>query len=175
MRQRSDVAARLMMLPILSVAVLVLLVLGCSYAPNPLVGAWEMVEPDVGALDPDSSLDWTSDAYLPVKILTDSYFAFGYLTPVELVYGGGGVYTYDGRGHYSEYIRYHSLPFLVGTRVDFTCRLEGDLWYHDGAYTVQGETREIHEVWRRLDEGKPFTPDTTRVKWRKQPSDLKTT
>lgn len=134
-------------------AVAAFVICGCAAGSKQLVGAWQLVEPRMDAPDADSSsgepAGEVADAYVLVKILTDSYFSFGCLSPLELVYGGGGRYTYDGRGHYSEYIRYHSFPYLIGTRVDFTCRLVGDLWYHDGAYTLHGETHEIHEVWRR--------------------------
>jgi hypothetical protein len=175
MRRSSSAMTASVMPLVLLLAVAALPITGCSHAPNPLIGAWEVVQPGVGAPEPDSSSGMMPNPLVPMKILTDSYFAFGYLTPSGEVFAGGGTYTYDGRDHYTEFIRYHSLPYLVGMRIDFTCRLEGDLWYHDGTYVTQGVNGEIHEVWRRLDEGKPSTPDTTRVKWRKQPSDLKTT
>jgi hypothetical protein len=96
-------------------------------------------------------------------------------SPKSVCLTGGGIYTYDGRGHYTEFLTYHSLPHLVGKRIDFTCRLDGDLWYHDAVYEVDGATAEIHEVWRRLHDSKPFLPDSLKAPERKKPLDAGTT
>lgn len=133
-----------------SVAVVILGALGCSQAPRDVVGAWELVSESTA----DSTQAGIPDPLVAVKVLSEGRFAFGRMTAAGEVWAGGGLYSYDGHGHYSEFITYHSMPELVGRRIDFTCRLEGDLWYHDGSAAVEGGRVEIHEVWGRI-RGRP--------------------
>lgn len=141
---------------LLVVAGLVFAGLGCSQAPKGLVGAWEMVGSELAA---DSTAAGVPDPLVSVKVLSDGHFAFGRMTVLGEVWAGGGLYSYDGRGHYSEFITYNSIPALVGKKIDFTCRLRGDLWYHDASSTVDGERIEIHEVWRRIHRWPGALPD----------------
>lgn len=136
--------------------------LGCSQAPKGIVGAWEMVETESPA---DSAAVGTPNPFVSVKILTDTHFAFGRMTALGEVWAGGGLYSYDGRGQYSEFITYHSVAALVGKTIDFSCRLDGDLWYHEAVYTLDGEQQEIHEVWRRIPARPGVLPSVPEGPW----------
>jgi len=160
---------------ILALAFLGLAVSGCSQAPRSLVGAWEIVTPGSGSREPDSAGADAANPFVSVKVLSDSHFAFGHQAPSGEVFAGGGLYAYDGRGHYTEFVTYHSMPHLVGQRIDFTCRLEGDLWYHDAFYRVDGQVAEIHEVWRRLREASPFIREGLPAPGRERPDVSNTT
>ncbi len=90
-----------------------------------------------------------SSGNTPVKVSNDSHFAFGSVGPYGMVYAGGGRYTLEGET-YTEFITYQFDPKLVGRSVSFTCRLDGDRWYHSGIFEVDGEQYHIEEIWRRI-------------------------
>jgi hypothetical protein len=121
--------------------------LGCCHRSGRLVGTWEMVFP--GQAPPRGESVDESPGDTPIKILNDSHFAFGSVGPYGMVYAGGGRYTLEGET-YTEVITYHFDPKLVGKSVSFTCRLDGDRWYHSGIFEVDGEHYHIEEIWRRI-------------------------
>ncbi|MBK7704050.1 MAG: hypothetical protein IPI34_14765 [bacterium] len=63
--------------------------------------------------------------------------------------GGAGTWSYRD-GVYTECIRIHSNEALMGEKVAFSCRLEGDLWHHAADFVAKGRRYVIDEVWRRL-------------------------
>lgn len=106
-------------------------------------GAWEMV--DIRVIYPDR-VDRPQHRQRQIKILTPTHFAFGrQADDPEEVYAGGGRYEVDGNT-YTEHIEYHSSAPLVGTAIEFECRVEDDLWYHSG---IIGDFR-LEETWRRI-------------------------
>lgn len=123
----------------LVLAVLAAVLAGCSQTPHPLVGTWELIEQEgrpVGAPH-------------PVKIVTESHFAFGYPDATGVFAGGG---TVDLAGDsYRETIVYHSEAFLVGRSLEFTDTVEDGLWRHSGAFDLEGSALRINEVWRRVE------------------------
>lgn len=116
---------------------------------NKLEGSWEMVSRRY--VYPDSVVTpepFQGPAY---KILNSTHFAFGRQTilsgePQEDVYAGGGRYSLQKDTVYTEFVEYHSSAGLVGQALVFTCRLDGDLWYHSG---LIGDF-VLEEVWRRV-------------------------
>ncbi|MBN1886010.1 MAG: hypothetical protein JW876_10880 [Candidatus Krumholzibacteriota bacterium] len=114
---------------------------GCAHTSNPLVGTWEMVYPAV---------DTTHDQLPPVKILSDTHFAFGSRGADGDLFAGGGTYVLRD-GVYTELVQYHSIGFLAGRSLRFTTRIEGDLWYHRGAFDIDGRQFSVDEIWRRIE------------------------
>ena len=122
--------------------------LGCGHPSGKLVGAWEMEFPSSA---PTERLGAEKIAGgKPVKILTDTHFAFGSTGAGGMMYAGGGTYTLDG-DTYTEVIEYHFNPMLIGQTVSFTCRLQGERWYHSGIFEIDGERFNIEEIWRRIE------------------------
>ena len=119
-------------------------VLGCA-ASNPLVGTWALVTTE------NSSPDSTPAPGVPLKMLNDSHFAFGFMVPGGDVYAGGGRYAYRS-GIYTETIAYHSDPFLVGRSLDFKFVLKDGTWYHTGTFDIEGRRYEVNEIWKRVKE-----------------------
>ena len=102
--------------------------LGCSAQP-PMMGSWVLVATDIVG---DAELPETTEGW-QVKILTEDRFAFGVQTEDRAPWAGGGSYLYDAAtGRYVEMVEYHSMPGLVGKRIEFDCHIEGDLWHHEG-------------------------------------------
>jgi hypothetical protein len=130
----------LKMLCVLSAAVSLI---GCASTSNPLVGSWRLVSTG------GEVVATGGDAKATVKILNDTHFAFGVMTPKNEVFGGGGRYEYS-KGAYTETVEYHSLPYLIGQRLTFSCELKGDLWHSSGRFNVGGGTIDINEVWQRI-------------------------
>jgi hypothetical protein len=122
-------------------------VMGCGTASNRLVGSWRLVPEESDVPETAGQLN------MPVKILNDTHFAFGFMTPDGGVYAGGGSYTYHD-STYAETIEYHSDPFLVGRVLEFKCILKGDTWYHTGSFDIEGRPYVINEVWQRMSEKK---------------------
>jgi hypothetical protein len=131
------------------VAVLLLTgALGCGHPSGKLVGTWKMVFPsNVSPGDPEEK---EASGKVPVKILSETHFAFGSTAPDGFMYAGGGRYTLEG-DTYTEIVAYHFNPNLVGEALSFTCRLEGDRWYHSGIFEVDGEHFHIEEIWQRIE------------------------
>lgn len=134
-----------------STGVMLLLILigtlGCGHPSARLQGSWVMVYPSDASRE--HSVEDEPDGELPVKILTDTHFAFGSTGPDWTLYAGGGRYELDG-DTYTETIAYHFNPKLVGKTLSFTCRLDGDRWYHTGIFEVDGDHFHIEEIWRRI-------------------------
>jgi hypothetical protein len=122
----------------------VLVILGGCASQGRLAGSWRLIEAQ-GRDATDRNV---------VKILNEDHFAFGRRDLQHGVFAGGGRYELDG-STYRETVAYHSLPALVGQTLEFECRLEDDLWYHQGRFQAGDEWFAISEVWRRIgdDEG----------------------
>ena len=123
-------------------------VLGCGHPSGKLVGAWEMEFPASVSSGP-----WTEDGRTggkPVKIITETHFAFGSTGANGRMYAGGGRYTLDD-DMYTEIIEYHFNPIFIGKKVSFTCRVDGERWYHSGIFEAEGERFNIEEIWRRIE------------------------
>jgi hypothetical protein len=122
---------------------------GCASTSGDLRGTWVLVERDGRTLEtetPPSPVD-------TVKILNDDHFSFATQSGIGEIFGGGGTWTLDG-DVYIETIRYHSHPELVGAEAVFQCRVEGDIWHHNGDFMAHGRHYVINETWRRVqDEG----------------------
>ena len=128
------------------IAGLCAIALGCGTSSSKLTGTWKMIYPETPDLESTEEID----EYIPVKMLNATHFAFGSMTPGGLVFGGGGRYSLDGE-RYTELVTYHSHNNLIGKRLEFTCRLDGDKWYHSGAFEVGGEYYNIQEIWLRVE------------------------
>lgn len=118
-----------------------------------LEGAWIMIHAEYSS--DDTSFVYTDIDFEPVKILTDNYFAFGYIQELESedsMLAGGGVYEYDNYT-YSETIRYHTATGNIGDTITFDCRMEDNRWYHEGVLPTSpfGNNFQIREIWQRLD------------------------
>jgi hypothetical protein len=98
---------------------------------------------------------------MQIKVLTESHFAWQGVPEVGDTEGafdglryGGGTYRVTGTS-YTESIDYFMDPELVGEEATFSCRVEGDQWYHDGEIPriedgEQAGSWKIQEVWRRI-------------------------
>jgi len=120
-----------------------LMLVGCAASGPDLVGSWRLVAPE--RTDGCGTFE-------AIKNVTDTHFAFGHQT-WEGPFSGGGTWEMDGDS-YVEHVEWHSLDVLVGESITFTCRVEGDLWYHAADCTVDGERFRIDEVWERVKPGK---------------------
>ena len=101
-------------------------------------------------------------AYKQIKLLTASNFAWQGVPEVGDTLGvfassryGGGSYRVTDTS-YIESLDYFMDPDLVGQEVTFSCRVEGDLWYHEGEIPIvedgqQTGSWKIEEVWRRIE------------------------
>jgi len=127
----------------LAVLLIAVCTLGCGTAANPLVGSWRLVTMEHAAGGP------AAESGAPLKVLSDSNFAFGFMMSDGSVYAGGGRYTHRN-GVYTESVEYHSDPWLLGRTLEFKCVLEGDTWYHSGTFDIEGRSYRIDEVWQRV-------------------------
>jgi hypothetical protein len=141
-------------LKLLFVSAAAVYLIGCAHASNPLIGSWRLVSSG------DEVIAVDEGARTTIKMLNDTHFAFGIMTPEKEVWAGGGRYEYS-KGIYTEIIEYHSLPYLVGQRIPFRCELKGDLWYHSGRFGSGGGSIEVNEVWKRI-EDKSAAPEKRR-------------
>lgn len=121
----------------------------------PVEGAWQL---ESFIMDGE---EYPLGAYVQVKVLTGSHFAWQGVPQagdtegsfMNLRYGGG---TYRvTETDYTESLDYFMDPNLVGTEVTFSCRVEGDQWYHDGEIPRIDDGQEtgswkVQEVWRRI-------------------------
>ncbi len=118
---------------------------GCAGTPPDLRGSWILVR-DGSHQYPAGALPGPGDI---VKILTDDAFATTGRATGKFD-GGAGTWSYRD-GVYTECIRIHSNEALMGEKIEFSCRLEGDLWHHAADFVAKGRRYVIDEVWRRLD------------------------
>ena len=68
---------------------------------------------------------------------------------------GGGTYRVTETS-YTESLDYFVDPEIVGQEWTFSCRVEGDLWYHDREYPILEDGQhmgsvQVAEVWRRIE------------------------
>jgi hypothetical protein len=123
-------------------SVLVVLFAGCAGGSRSVKGTWEMIYPEE---------EGGNAAARNIKIVSDTHFAFGSGGRGGGVFAGGGTYSL-GDSTYTEFIRYHTLQFLVGSSMEFKCILEGDRWYHSGSFDIGGRKFTVSEIWRRIDD-----------------------
>ncbi len=136
------------MIRYLLVSVLMLvLVTGCASTRSGVEGTWVLIESQ-GDVKHPSDPPAAGDL---VKVVGETRFSFAVQVGPAEVFAGGGTWSREG-DTYVEHIRYHSHPELVGADATFSCRLEDDLWYHDGEFEANGRNYAIHEIWRRVDE-----------------------
>ena len=109
---------------------------GCASPGGMLIGTWEM-------------LDENGESKGKTKILSEDHFAFGSQTGPKSIWAGGGTWVYYD-GVYIEVVQYHSAAAVVGKTLDFDCRVEDGIWYHEGWFEAGGENFHVDEVWRKL-------------------------
>ena len=114
---------------------------------NPYEGAWEVTY--VKYVYPDTIIETTQFANPNVKLLTKKHYAFGHQAGENQIVGGGGEYTYDG-DTFTSYPKYHSNPGLVGNKIVFKSKIEGDLWTISTVW--KNDTLEVDgtETWKRI-------------------------
>jgi hypothetical protein len=136
---------------------LVLLLVGGELSAQdvcPVQGVWQL-----------ESMAWDGEAlevedYMQIKLVTGSYFAWQGAQQVadtlENHVGryGGGTYRVTATT-YTESVDYFFDPGLIGQEIAFSCRVEGDLWYHEGDIPMMKgdeQTGSLHiaEVWHRI-------------------------
>lgn len=79
---------------------------------------------------------------LPLSTALDSARVFR-------VSGGSGTYTVKGRS-YTEHVDMFSTPSFIGQDVTFTCKTEGNRWYHGYQGGMMGSDTTV-EVWQRVE------------------------
>jgi len=137
-------------LPACAVAALLAMSLlsGCAGTSPDLRGSWVLVSAS-GHQFPAVETAGPGDI---VKILTDDAFATTGRAAGRFE-GGAGTWSYHD-GVFTECIRVHSNEDLIGEKIDFSCRVEGDFWHHAAEFVAGGRRHFIDEVWRRLAPGK---------------------
>lgn len=133
-------------LPVCGAAALlaVSLLSGCAGTSPDLRGSWVLVSAS-GHQFPAVETAGPGDI---VKILTDDAFA---TTGRAAGKFEGGAGTWSCRdGVYTECVRIHSNEALMGEKIEFSCRVEGDFWHHAADFVAKGRRYVIDEVWRRL-------------------------
>lgn len=123
-------------------AALLTLAIGCSGGSKSVKGTWEMVYPESegGPTAPKN-----------IKLVSDTHFAFGLPTSGGGIFAGGGTWAISDTT-YTELIQYHTLPWLVGQRLEFKYLIEDDKWYHSGTFDIEGHKFTVNEVWQRTEE-----------------------
>jgi hypothetical protein len=128
----------------------------------PVQGVWQLESSSMNGQN--QPLDSRSQ----IKLVTATHWAFIAQSegPAELRTRGDTLQAFRTRGFgggryrvtddsYTEHLDYFMNPGYVGREITFTCRVEGDLWYHqtedfpileDGAEA----TGRLAEVWRRI-------------------------
>jgi hypothetical protein len=134
---------------------LVLLLVGGELSAQdvcPVQGAWQLESLTF------NGEAWELGAYQQIKLLTASHFAWQGVPEVGDTLGvyaysryGGGTYRVTATT-YTESVDYFFYPGLIGQEIAFSCRVEGDLWYHEGDIPGDEQTGSDHiaEVWRRI-------------------------
>ena len=118
------------------------LAIGCGGGSKSVKGTWEMVYPE--------SEDG-SEATRNTKLLTDTHFAFGSPSARGGIFAGGGTYTLSD-STYTEFIQYHTIPWLIGQKLEFKYLIEDGKWYHSGSFDIDGHKFTVNEVWQRAGE-----------------------
>jgi hypothetical protein len=97
-----------------------------------------------------------------IKLVTASHFAWQDVPEVADTLGafpdsryGGGTYRVT-ETTYTESLDYFVDPEFVGQDLTFSCRVEGELWYHDREYPILEDgqptgSMQVAEVWRRIE------------------------
>jgi len=127
-------------------------------------GAWELESVTV-----DGQPQQLGGEYRDVKLVTARYWTYvtrqagraplvttaDSLAAYRTRFFGGGTYSATDSS-YTEHIEFFQNPEYIGQELTFSCRIEGDRWYHTGDYPrLQGGSQigavRIAEVWRRID------------------------
>ena len=112
-------------------------------ASNPLQGSWELVSGRYVRAD-GTVTEFKSPQLRSLKVISANRFSF--ITTREdgtFVRAAGGRVRVDGN-RYVETIDATSASHMKGD-YEFTFRLDGDTWYHEGMH----EGQRFEEVWRR--------------------------
>ena len=113
---------------------------GCG-GPRSVKGTWELVYPE------------PAGGQRHVKIVSDTHFAFGSMEADGDIFAGGGTYALTD-STYTEDIRYHTLGWLVGQRLEFKHYFEDGKWYHTGTFDIKGHRFTVNEIWQRVENKK---------------------
>lgn len=129
----------------------------------PVQGAWELVSATVDG-EPQVREGWRQ-----LKLVTRTHYtwvgqepgpttlqtAADSLAAFATIGFGAGSYRVTPTT-YTERLELFSNPEYIGREATFSCRVEGDRWYHEGELPIFEGGREtarvrLAEVWRRLD------------------------
>lgn len=122
-------------------AAILTLAIGCAGGSKSVKGTWEMVYPES---------EGGSAAKKNIKLVSDTHFAFGTPTAGGGIFAGGGTWAISDTT-YTELIQYHTLPWLVGQKLEFKYLIEDGRWYHSGTFDIDGHKFTVNEVWQRID------------------------
>ena len=114
---------------------------GCGGSKS-VRGTWELIYPETGNGPPVTR---------NVKVVSDTHFAFGSPAADGGIFAGGGTWELSD-STYTETVRYHTLHWLVGQRLEFKYHIEDDKWYHSGTFDIGGRRFTVNEIWRRVKE-----------------------
>jgi hypothetical protein len=84
-----------------------------------------------------------------IKLVSDTHFAFGSPTARGGIFAGVGTYALSDSS-YTEFIQYHTMPWLVGQKLEFKYLIEDGKWYHSGSFDIDGHQFTVNEVWQRI-------------------------
>ena len=105
----------------------------CQQRKPFIQGTWQMVYN--GYTTPDTSVifDLTTYKNPPIKIFTESYFAFCRQETDSLPMAGGGTYTLVGDST-TEYVKYHANLGAVNQTYSFRVWMQNDTLYQQGDF-----------------------------------------
>ena len=117
-----------------------------SKSDNKLVGTWKIVSAKYGGQDSTPTSEVTT-----VKHVTPTQFMWAtYDKDGKVTRAAGGSYTLKGEIYEEtpEYGISSDFDIIKGKPQTFTCKIEGNKWYHNGKLS-NGLT--IEEVWEKVD------------------------
>ena len=121
-----------------------LLLVGLQAQSHPLEGSWQFVSGEYYTKHGDFSAK--APQISSTKVISDGHFNYVTRKEGSFHYAAGGRYDISEE-HFIEYIDYGNIPSLLGKRLVFTYKLDGDLWHH--RLYEQGKLIE-YEIWKRL-------------------------
>jgi hypothetical protein len=115
---------------------------------NPYEGAWEITYSKY--VYPDTTYENTQFTNPPIKLLTKKHYAFGSQAGENKISGGGGEYLYEG-DTFTSFPKYHTAPGMVGNKIDFNSKIDGDLWTLKWVYKNDTLQVDLTEIWKRIE------------------------
>ena len=117
--------------------------------PNPIEGAWKLVEKKNGDAQEFSK---APDGQEFINCITGGRFIWAVAQDGKLLASAGGKYKVEA-GKYTETIEFvggSGVPAsFVGSSFEFTGKVEGDTWHKVGTIKVNGQDFKIDEKWER--------------------------